>query len=180
MKEKWKEVEGFEGLYAVSTLGRVKSLCRYRVCGRGGAQLIPERIMQTNTDDNGYLSVVFCKQGIRYRRLVHRLVAEAFIPNPHNKPQVNHNRKDGDKSKNTVYDLEWSTSKENHKHAHANGLGLKGSRIGTSKLTEEDIPEIRSRIVAGESPMQIYKDYNLDTPGAIWCIKYNKSWRHVK
>lgn len=78
------------------------------------------KILKGRLDKNGYLLVNLYKDRQSYTRKVHRLVAEAFIPNPDNKTQVNH--KDGNKSNNHVINLEWSTQSENMRHAYRNGL----------------------------------------------------------
>ena len=101
--EIWKDIEGFEGLYKVSNLGRIKSL-NYRCTKK-------EKLLKHGSDKDGYLNVKLCKEGKVKSRSVHRLVAQAFIPNPDNKPEVNH--KDEDKTNNKVENLEWVTSKEN-------------------------------------------------------------------
>lgn len=96
MAETWKDVAGYEGLYQVSDLGRVRSLLHGKV-----------RILKFLDNGYGYLKVELNRNG----KLVHRLVAEAFIPNPLNLPQVNH--KDEDKTNNTANNLEWCTAKYN-------------------------------------------------------------------
>lgn len=108
MEEEWRPVKGYEGLYEVSNMGRVKSLYRGK-----------ERIMSTSDDSSGYKRVKLTKQTIKGKS-VHRLVAEAFIPNPMNLPVVNH--LDGDKHNNCVFNLEWCTMKENANHAIKTGL----------------------------------------------------------
>lgn len=112
MVEEWKAVVGFEGLYEVSSFGRIKSLKR-----RGNWK---EHIMKTCVHKNGYERVELNKDGKPYYCLVHRLVATSFIPNPENKPEVNH--KNGDKTDNKVDNLEWATKSENIKHAYNNRL----------------------------------------------------------
>lgn len=103
--EIWKPVVGFENLYKVSNLGNVKSIYRYK------KQLTPFK------QKNGYLSVTIYKDGKEYFKLVHRLVAMAFIPNPFEKEQVNHI--DEVKTNNQVENLEWMTSKENMNYGTA-------------------------------------------------------------
>ena len=112
-KEIWKDIEGFEGLYQISTYGRVKSLGRYveRVrCGKSeksGKLWINEKIMSPVTCGTGYLSVALCKNSKITHKMIHRLVAIAFIPNPNNLSQVNH--KDENKTNNHIDNLEWCT-----------------------------------------------------------------------
>ena len=103
MEEIWKNIDGYEGLYQVSNLGRVKSL-NYRRTGK-------ERILKPGTDKGGYLYVFLYKNGKQKPFSIHRLVAKAFIPNPNKKPEVNH--KDEDKTNNCLTNLEWMTRKDN-------------------------------------------------------------------
>lgn len=108
--EIWKPIAGFENEYAVSNLGRVKSLERM-VVHRNRTQPKHERILKNYKGRQGYYSVVLCKDNKTYPRLVHRLVAEAFIPNPENKPCVDHI--DTNPLNNYVDNLRWVTQKEN-------------------------------------------------------------------
>ena len=100
MTEIWRDIEGYEGLYQISNKGRVK-----RLLGPS------ERILRPWDNGYGYMIIGLCKNGIRKRIKVHRLVAIAFIPNPDNKPQVNH--KDENKKNNCVENLEWMTCRDN-------------------------------------------------------------------
>ena len=106
MKEVWKDIMGYEGLYQVSNLGRIKSL--------GNNKNKKEKIIKIWNDRNSYLNVVLHKKGVRKRCLVHRLVAETFISNPENKPEVNH--KDCNRTNNIVGNLEWCTRRDNSKY----------------------------------------------------------------
>lgn len=107
MEEIWKDCKHYEGLYEVSSIGRVRNK-------RTG------RIRKQYVESNGYCTTCLSKFGITRKEYIHRLVALTFIDNPDNKPQVNH--VDGDKLNNEVTNLEWATAKENIRHAWDNGL----------------------------------------------------------
>lgn len=100
MKEIWKAIKGYEGIYEVSNLGRIKTLSRY-IRNRK----MPEKIKKLDKGKYGYLRVELSNNKINKKYLVHRLVAETFIPNPNNLPCINH--KDENKSNNIVNNLEW-------------------------------------------------------------------------
>lgn len=105
MKEIWKDVEGYEGVYQVSNLGRVK-------------RVTTGRILKPLKHTSGYLNIGLYKNHTVSKKLIHRLVAQAFIPNPENKQEVNHI--DEDKTNNLYSNLEWSTRKENNNHGTRN------------------------------------------------------------
>ena len=115
MEEKWKDIEGYEGLYQVSNLGRIKSLereCHFKNrWGQDAVRHIDEMIMKQKVKFNGYLTICLSNGKTRKHILVHRLVAKAFIPNPENKPQIDHIN--GDKQLNIVTNLRWVTAEEN-------------------------------------------------------------------
>lgn len=119
MIEVWEDIEGFEN-YQISNLGRVKSKERYTKIKNGVMSLRKEKILKLSHNKKGYAQTVLYKNKKPITVKIHRLVAQAFIPNPENKPQVNH--KDGNKDNNFVNNLEWLTDKENKQHAIKNGL----------------------------------------------------------
>ena len=121
--EVWKDIKGYEGLYQVSNMGRVKSLGRTVSIKNGFKRAVRERILRPCTDGSGYLVVNFYNgSGKRKAFLVHRLVCEAFHENSQNKPEVNHINED--KLDNRACNLEWVTRKENINH------GTRNARVG--------------------------------------------------
>lgn len=118
--EIWKDVVGYEGLYQVSSLGRVKSYARLVKC-KSGYRKQPSKIL-TNCFDGSYYHVTLFRDSKRKMVLVHQIVAIAFIPNPQNKKTINH--KDGNKLNNKVENLEWATYSENILHAFRTGLNV--------------------------------------------------------
>ena len=105
-KEEWRDIKGFERLYQVSNLGNVR-----RIIGK------KERIVKQSPNNQGYLRLTLCKNNVKYSKRVHRLVAEAFLPNPDNLPEVNH--KDECKTNNRADNLEWCTAQYNHDYSQS-------------------------------------------------------------
>lgn len=127
-KEIWKDIEGYNGLYEVSSLGRIKSL-NYNKTGK-------ERILKGRDNGRGYLFVSLYKDGKSKQYLIHRLVGEAFCENPHGYREINH--KDECKSNNMAENLEWcSHSYNNIYNDKAKKVGEKNSRpvFGINKVT---------------------------------------------
>lgn len=126
MTEKWRDIKGYEGLYQVSNLGRVKSLERetkhhYKL---GGSHTISEKCIKLFKNRYGYLKCYLYKEGKRKEFKVHRLVAEAFIPNPNSLPQINHKNEIKDCNVVNINDLygkttnlEWCTNKYNAEYS---------------------------------------------------------------
>lgn len=112
----WVPVKGYEGLYEVSSHGAVRSCMRITADGKH----LSTKILNGGCYPNGYEFVCLRKDGHNRNRMTHRLVAEAFIPNPDNLPVVNH--KDGNRHNNDVSNLEWCTQGQNLKHAVEIGL----------------------------------------------------------
>ena len=119
MEEVWKDIKGYEGLYQVSNYGRIKSLDRI-IKDSHRSYNKNDKILKLSFNFQKYLMVNLSKYGVKKSYRVNRLVAEAFIPNPLNKSQVNHI--DGNKINNNVENLEWVTPSENMQHAYKNGL----------------------------------------------------------
>ena len=188
MQENWKDIIGFEGLYQVSDMGRVKSLERFifkKMYG-GGLHCYKrkERIKKFDIVRD-YCTVELSKASTKERFKVHRLVATAFIPNPENKPVVNHI--DNSPLNNCVTNLEWCTHKENIAHCVSQGRhkGIvnmplekrirKGSSNNMAKLNEQQVIEIRSLKLSQRKIASIYKVSRT----AIKLIQQRKNWAHV-
>lgn len=173
MREVWKFIEGYEGLYEVSNYGKILSLARKDSRGAN----VSQRIMKQNKNKKGYLSVGLCKDRFQIPCRVNRLVAEAFIPNPENKPEVNH--KDGVKDNNRVENLEWVTHQENIDHAVKNHLIPRGEDSHKTNLTDRDVSRIRDYLKDGSySIKQIAAIFNT-TQKAVSLISLGKSWKHL-
>lgn len=117
MQEIWKDIPNYQGFYQISNFGNVKSLC---FGARNIKKSNKQKLLKSSPSNCGYYKVELYKDGKSKMFYVHRLVANAFIPNPDNKPQVNHI--DGNKANNSVSNLEWCTHSENQRHAISMGL----------------------------------------------------------
>jgi ribosomal protein L31E len=167
MIEEWRDIEGHEGTYQVSNLGRVKSL--RKICHhRTGTTYYKKEYMvpiRVGTSFNGYTGVA---------------LAVAFIENPLKKEMVNHIN--GIKIDNRINNLEWTTRSENIKHAFSIGLNApkRGSDNFLSKLKEEDIIAIRIRYYLGESTYKIYKSDDFKTSYTnVKDIVARRTWAHI-
>lgn len=121
-KEIWKPIKGFETRYSISNYGRIKSIERYMVSIHKNARknLMPEKILKTKISKNGYEKIKLY-DGVKSRDLmIHRLVGEAFVNNPKNKPYIDH--LDGNKLNNRADNLEYVTMAENNQRAYDTGL----------------------------------------------------------
>lgn len=190
MNEIWKPVKGYEGLYEVSNCGNVRSIDRI-VERAKGERISKVRYKGKNLSlipygkKRNYLAVNLFDNTKRPEKrqktyYVHRLVAEAFIPNPENKQDVNHI--DGNPHNNSVENLEWNTRKENIAHAFRTGLTtLYGSNHPLSKLTEEQVKEIRTHYKKGEKGngyIAIAKKYGV-SPELIRGIVRGEKWKRA-
>lgn len=179
MEEIWKDVAGYEGLYQVSSFGRVKSLGRDKPVGlNGGSYNLGDRILKLGTR-RLYKSVVFSKNGVVKPFAVHRLVAQHFLENKNNKTTVNHIN--GDKADNRFENLEWATPSEQQRHALSTGLRdkTKGENSNLAKLKEEDIFEVRRLYKTGLYRMrEIAEKFNTSVKN-VNSIVHSYTWKHL-
>ena len=119
IKEIWKDIKGYEGLYQISNYGNLKSLDRKVNVKNNFYRISKGKIIKSTPQTNNYLRATLCKKNKKYDARIHRLVAEHFIKNPFNKPYINH--KDFNKRNNYFNNLEWVAPKENDYHAFLNG-----------------------------------------------------------
>lgn len=137
MIEVWKDIEGYAGKYQISNLGRVKSLPRIYICGHGTKRKAQGGVLKGTIDNKGYVRIQLSRRTFK----VHRLVAQYFIDNPNNLPQVNHIN--GNKKDNRVENLEWVDNSTNQLHAWRNGLQKESNKRGVQlKMTHSTTGEI--------------------------------------
>ncbi len=175
--EKWENIEGYTGVYQISNYGRVKSLERYILNNLVGRVLQKEIIMKHQSYSNEYKYVTLQIDGKRNNKSIHRLIATAFIPNPKNKPEVNHI--DGNKTNNEISNLEWVTSSENKIHARDTGLVkyAKGENTANAKLTTEQVRWIR-RLKGKVTNTLLAEIYGVNQSTISLIINYKK-WKHI-
>lgn len=155
--EIWKDIIGYEGLYQVSNLGKIRSFDRPIRTGKGNAtRRIHGRIHKQTIDAWGYSCVSLNKQGVGKKSKVHRIVAIAFIPNPENKRGVNHI--DGDKQNNQVTNLEWATIKENNDHAIESGIHSAKLNLRTARIIRASYVTTRTK---NEAHKTLAKRFNV-------------------
>lgn len=164
----WLQVETFPN-YMVSATGHIKTV-DYNHTGT-------ERMIKSFVNSYGYLSCNLMQNGIRKRKLIHRLVAEAFIPNPMNLPTVNH--KDGNKLNNHVDNLEWMSIEDNTRDAHTQGLVryVNGESHYKAIIPTEEIVKIKSLLGRNIKGRDIAKQFGVSEK-YISSIKTGRSRKH--
>ena len=162
-----KPIKGYEDCYQVTNDGQIISLER-AVIMQGYSRQIKARLRKLNK--GRYMMVCLTKGGSRETRLVHRLVAEAFIPNPNSLPCINH--KDFNTHNNRVDNLEWCTYKDNTRHRYAN------NHCGRV-YTDEQIVEARRLDAGGLSRREIREKLGITTT-SLQAILTGHSWKHLK
>lgn len=175
-------IKGYEEIYKVTSDGRIIS-CKRKVSyfrnGKIVSHTVKERELKPGKDKDGYCQVSLCKEGKGKMRKVHRLVAQAFIPNLLNLPEINH--KDGNKQNNNDWNLEWTTSSKNALHAYETGLKIrrKGEKATNVKLTNKEVIEIRRLYsMGGYTHRSLGKQFEISY-SVIWGILHRIYWTHI-
>jgi hypothetical protein len=169
--EIWKDVVGFEGYYVVSNMGRIMRVKGWRNHAAG-------RIRKPSVTRCGYLSATLSKDGKQTTKSIHQWVADAFLEPRPDGHEINHIN--GDKSDNRAENLQWVTHAQNAKYNY-DELGrvvVRGSKIGISKLHEDDIPKIRALHGQGLSNRKIGDMFGVSNT-TIWFIIHGTEWTHV-
>lgn len=162
--ETYRQIENYEGLYEVSDLGNVRSLRR-------------NRLMKPYKMPNGYLHVALTKDRICSSLRIHRLVANEFIPNPLDLPEINH--LDGNKENNQLTNLQRVNRSENMIHALENNLtSAKGETHYRARLTELEVKEIREKYSKGSKQIRLAEEYGVSDK-TIHKIVKNKGWKSI-
>ena len=158
----WRPVPGYEECYEVSDQGQVKSIERY-VVGRWGNQIyVPEKILKPSIHTGGYYWISGTRKGKKVNFSIARAVAKAFIPNPENKPQVDHI--DCNKANNTVSNLRWVTAKENIHFAEENGLRDHSYQQAKEKMQD---PDYKARLMKCRDESKRKKTYCYSLDGEL-------------
>jgi len=174
--EIFKDIPEYIGIYKVSNKGNIISLSRNVWSVKNNSfSVLKERILKPLITRHGYYRVALFKDN-KYRYIfIHRIVAQAFIPNPENKPQINHIN--GIKTDNCLENLEWNTPRENRKHAFEIGLSKprRGEDSNMCKINKETVYNIRN---SNLSQHDLAIKYNIKQ-STVSHIKSRKPWKHI-
>lgn len=176
--EVWRPIVGYERLYEVSSRGRVRAL--EKIDGSGSkrkAKVLCPIANSRKRWNSAHYHVGLVKPGeAKKRYFIHRLVAEAFLPNPAGKPFVNHI--DGNKWNNDARNLEWVTEEENRTHAYANGLTSRGENSGRARLTDDLVLSLRYLYNCGVSISVLAAAFGFGELHMSKVVR-GKSWKHL-
>ena len=182
IEPEWRVIPGYEGMYEVSSTGRVRRLphlvrARGSRAGKWYEKMWPGHEIARCDDSagRGYFFVRLWRENCQRSRKVHQLVLEAFVgPRPEDKHGVNHI--DGDTKHNCVTNLEWATRSENQRHARATGLNKSSFQASSFKLTVEERCAVRALHRAGVPANELAKSFNI-TPQYASCLGRLEAWR---
>ncbi len=160
-----RDIEGYEGKYAITREGEVWSFKN-------------NKFLKASPDGRGYRAVGLCNNSQQKVHKNHILLAKAYIPNPENKPFLNH--KNGIKTDNHIENLEWCTGKENLAHARKTGLNKNfGEGNNWAKLTNTEVQEIRNKYTPRKHHMGLLAQEYGVTKETIWAVIHQRSWKHL-
>jgi predicted XRE-type DNA-binding protein len=179
MKEIWKYIPSLKGFYMASNLGRLKRLERQVVYPKGGVRVFPDLILKSTVNPMGYVSVYISIEKSRRVYMTHRLVGEAFLDNPENKPYINH--KNSIRNDNRIENLEWCTAAENNQHAFDHGFGNVKSGEGNhfSKIKAEEVKKIYTMSIKGDMMQKDIASMFSITRSHVSSIKLKKAWKEL-
>ncbi len=182
--EIWRNVKGFEGIYQISSFGRLKALERFFIkknSSSNGRKAVykEENIRPLGWQPFGYKKINLSKNGVTTHITIHRLVAQHFVLNDNPKIYKQIGHLDNNPKNPKWNNLKWETQKMNIQYAVECGRFRTGSENNKTKLKESDIPIIRKLILDGISAINIGKMFNVSHQ-PITQIKYNRTWKHIK
>lgn len=177
---KWRDIPGFEGWYQASKAGKIRSKKRtVYYCDSARKQVYPSVVLIPGVTESGYSIVTLCLYAKRYTRRVCRLIGLTFIPNPENKPQINH--KDGDKRNDAANNLEWSSGSENQLHRYRvlkKGAPTGESRVG-SKMSNKGVMKLRKMYSTGKfTQRELGLKFGVSQT-TVHEVVYKKRWNHI-
>lgn len=177
--EIWKDVVGYEGIYQISNLCRIKSMPRLWKLNSKGKTMMNEKILKWMTDFHGYLVVELRNNGDRKGGFSHRLIAQAFIQNPENKPEINHIN--GIKNDNRIENLEWCTKLENIQHSCRTGLRRDNRGITHYRSLPVMVIDEKNVSVTSYCSMSMAAKYLGVKPSSV-CryVRKNRKYRNLK
>lgn len=174
--EEFLDIPGWEGMYQVSNLGTVRSLDRIVGSVTGKTYHRKGKVMPQHYNEDGY-KVVYLTKNARDRTLgVHRAMALAFIPNPDNKPMINH--LNAIRDDNRLENLEWCTNSENIKHSFNLGISCnKGDKHPRRVLTMEMVRGIRAELASGKTPAEVAGVFGINRRN-VYAVRDRQNWNY--
>jgi len=174
--EEFLPIKGFEGMYEISSYGKVISIARIFLMQGRKKQTTKSRVLSPKSNGNGYLFVDLWKDGKRYSRYLHRLVLETFAGECPNGYEACHNKPF--RWFNHLSNLRWDTKENNHADKFIHGTIANGEKARSAKLTENKVTEIRSLIAKGIGQKQIAEMFSIKQP-TVSDIANKRTWKHI-
>ena len=176
----WKPIPGYENTYEASTEGQIRSLERIVVYTRRDGRCVerkyPSKVLKPGLNSRGYEIVTLCDPDNHNTRAVHRLILETFVGPKQPGQECRH--LDGNIRNNALTNLCWGAAAENMSDKIAHGTWVRGSRVGNSRLTEQQVREIKARLAQKEPHASIALDYGVKTV-TISAISSGRNWSWI-